>query len=343
LAFPERENGVIKAEIAPELNSYNKFTEVPYLSLMESIDLVKINFSDGQLQVLNACLAFLMFGVALDIKGSDLKRAFTAPKAGAIGLLSQMLCLPILTMALIYLFRPPTSLALGMILIGVCPGGNVSNYAVHLARGNTALSVSLSSIITLCSIFLLPISFFFCAGLLPEGSNLPPELQVDAMDMVQALVVLLVLPLLAGMLLQQYAPEWVEKIKRPVGTLSMVIFGSFVVFAAAGNWDNILTHLRKVFVLVFVHNGLALAMGYFLAKAGRLSESDARAISLETGIQNSGFGLILIFSFFGGNGGMAMITAWWGIWHLISAFSLAMFWRWRDKMAGITQKNKVII
>jgi bile acid:Na+ symporter, BASS family len=294
---------------------------------METIDLVKINFSDDQLQVLNACLAFLMFGVALDIKASDLQRVFTEPKAGAIGLLSQMLFLPILTMTLIYLFRPPTSLALGMVLIGVCPGGNVSNYAVHLAKGNTALSVSLTSIVTLCSIFLLPISFFFWSGLLPGSGSLPEELQVDAMDMIQTIVILMVLPLIAGILLQQYAPEWVEKIKRPVGILSMVIFGSFVVFAAAGNWDNILAHLQKVFVLVLVHNGLALVMGYFLAKAGSLTESDARAISLETGIQNSGLALILIFNFFGGNGGMAMIAAWWGIWHLISAFTLAMFWR----------------
>jgi bile acid:Na+ symporter, BASS family len=294
---------------------------------MESIDFVRINFSEDQLQVLNACLAFLMFGVALDIKVSDLKRVFTEPKAGAVGLLSQMLFLPILTMALIYLFRPPTSLAIGMVLIGICPGGNVSNYAVHLARGNTALSVSLTSIVTLCSIFVLPISFFFWSGLLPDANSLPPELQVDAVDMLRAIVTLMVLPLIAGMLLQQYAPNWVNKRKRPIGIMSMVIFLSFVVFAAAGNWDNILTHLQKVFVLVLVHNGLALAMGYLLAKSSSLSEYDARAISLETGIQNSGLALILIFNFFSGNGGMAMIAAWWGIWHLISAFSLAMFWR----------------
>ncbi|HHS96224.1 MAG TPA: bile acid:sodium symporter family protein, partial [Phaeodactylibacter sp.] len=100
---------------------------------MESIDLVKINFSKDQLDILNLCLAFIMFGVALDIRLSDLKRVFVEPKAGAVGLISQLLFLPILTLLLIHLLQPPLSLAIGMMLIGVCPGGNVSNFAVHLA------------------------------------------------------------------------------------------------------------------------------------------------------------------------------------------------------------------
>lgn len=293
---------------------------------MDPIDLVRINFSEGQLSILNMCLAFLMFGVALDMKMSDLKRVFTELKAGAIGLCSQLVFLPILTLALIYVFRPPTSLAIGMILIAVCPGGNVSNFAVHLAKGNTALSVSMTSIVTLSSIFLLPITFFFWTSFIPEVASLPPELQVNAWNMLKTVFTLILVPLVLGMLLQHYYPDFVKKINKTIRILSIIIFLSFVVFAIAGNWDNILAHLQKVFFLVIIHNSLALLMGYFLAKAGRLSEYDARAISIETGIQNSGLALILIFNFFGGIGGMAMIAAWWGIWHLISSFLLAMFW-----------------
>jgi len=293
---------------------------------MDAIDLVKINFSEDQLSLLNICLAFLMFGVALDIKMSDLKRVFTEPKAGAIGLFSQLICLPLLTLALIYVFKPPTSLAIGMILIGVCPGGNVSNFAVHLAKGNTALSISMTSIVTLSSIFLLPITFFFWSGFIPEVTSLPTELRINAMDMFQTIIALILIPLSIGMLLQHYVPNFVKKINQPVRILSIIIFLSFVVFASAGNWDNIVAHIQKVFMLVLIHNSLALTMGYFMAKVGKLSDYDARAISIETGIQNSGLALILIFNFFDGLGGMAMIAAWWGIWHLISAFLLAMFW-----------------
>lgn len=293
---------------------------------MDAIDLVKINFSEDQLLLLNICLAFLMFGVSLDIKMSDLKRVFTEPKAGAIGLISQLVFLPILTLILIYLLHPPSSLAIGMVLIAVCPGGNVSNFAVHLAKGNTALSISMTSVVTLSSIFLLPITFFFWSGFIPEVSSLPPELQVNATDMFSTILSLIAVPLAVGMLLQHYTPHFVNKINKPVRILSILIFLSFVVFASAGNWDNILAHIQKVFFIVLIHNSLALILGYSLAKAGKLSDYDARAISIETGIQNSGLALILIFNFFNGIGGMAMIAAWWGIWHLISAFLLAMYW-----------------
>ena len=293
---------------------------------MESIDLVKINFSKDQLDILNLCLAFIMFGVALDIRLSDLKRVFVEPKAGAVGLISQLLFLPILTLLLIHLLQPPLSLAIGMMLIGVCPGGNVSNFAVHLAKGNTALSISMTSIVTLGSVVLLPLAFFFWSRFIPGLKELPPELQVDASEMFQTIIYLIVIPLTLGMMLKRYAPEVVDKIIRPVRVLSIIIFLSFVVFAALGNWEHITAHLHKVFFLVLIHNGLALLMGYAFAKTVGLSDYDAKAISIETGIQNSGLALILIFNFFDGVGGMAIIAAWWGIWHLITAFALASVW-----------------
>jgi bile acid:Na+ symporter, BASS family len=124
-------------------------------------------------------------------------------------------------------------------------------------------------------------------------------------------------------------PAFAAKIRRPVRQLSMLIFLGFVVFAVRGNFDNIVDYLHLIFLLVLAHNAIALVSGYWWAKANRLPRADARAISIETGIQNSGLGLILIFNFFDGLGGMAMIAAWWGVWHLISAFGLAMLWRQR--------------
>jgi BASS family bile acid:Na+ symporter len=117
-----------------------------------------------------------------------------------------------------------------------------------------------------------------------------------------------------------------EKIEKPIRWLSMAIFIGFVVFAVVGNWDNIKNYIHLVFLLVFLHNGLAFLVGYGFSRLNRLPEKDARAISIETGIQNTGLGLVLVFNFFDGIGGMALVMACWGVWHLISGFALAMWW-----------------
>lgn len=293
---------------------------------MDAIDLVKINFSVDQLVLLNICLAFLMFGVALDIRNSDFKRILTQPKASITGLVCQLLLLPLLTIGMVYLFNPATSIALGMVLIGVCPGGNVSNFAVHLSGANAALSVTLTSVVTLAAIVITPLAFYFWSGFIPSVDRLPQGLEVSPIEMFKTILSLIIIPLSIGMFLNNRFESFTNKIKRPVRLLSILIFLSFVVFAILGNWDNIVAHVYHVFWIVLVHNSLALTMGYGVARSVRLSEYDSRAISIETGIQNSGLGLILIFNFFDGLGGMAMIAAWWGIWHLISGFVLANYW-----------------
>lgn len=293
---------------------------------MHPIDSIQINFNQEQLFILNICLAFLMFGVALDLRLDNFRDVFQRPKAPLTGLTSQLILLPLLTIALIYLFRPPTSLALGMILVASCPGGNVSNFAVHLAGANAALSVILTSITTLGAILITPLYFTFLAPLIASEADLPAAIVVNPLDMVTTIVQLILVPLLIGMFINYRFPRFTQMIKRPVRRLSLLIFFGFVVFAVHGNWDNIVQYLYLVFFLVMIHNALALLMGYQFARFRRLPRNDARAISLETGIQNSGLGLILIFNFFGGLGGMAMIAAWWGVWHLLSAFFLATLW-----------------
>ena len=293
---------------------------------MENIDAVRINFNPDQLLVLNLCLAFLMFGVALNIKITDFRAIFRRPKAPVVGLVSQWIFLPILTLALAMLFHPAPSIALGMILIGVCPGGNVSNFMVHLANANAALSVMLTSISTLAAVVVTPIAFTFWSGFIPGTEHLKEVIYVEPLDMVVTIIQLIIVPLIIGMMVYHYLPKLTKKIERPVRILSILIFFSFVVFAAIGNWDNIVNYLHIVFWIVLVHNSLGLALGYGVARLNKLPKNDRRAISIETGIQNSGLGLILIFNFFDGLGGMAMIAAWWGIWHLISGFCLATWW-----------------
>ncbi len=294
---------------------------------MQSIDDIVINFKPEQLFFLNICLGFLMFGVALDLSIQHFKDLFKAPRKPAIGLFSQWILMPLLTLILIFLLRPAPSLAMGMILLAACPGGNVSNYAVHLSGSNSALSVLMTTISTLGAIVITPLAFTYLSRLIPGTEALRATIQVDTFDMIKTILLLIVLPLALGMSTKHYFPKLTGLIERPVKVLSMLIFLSFVVFAILGNLDNIYQYLHIVFYIVLIHNSLALLMGYLFAKANGLGPADARTISIETGIQNSGLGLILIFNFFNGLGGMAMIAAFWGIWHLISAFGVAMFWR----------------
>ncbi len=290
------------------------------------IDSVQINFNPEQLNVLNLCLAFLMFGVALELKLANFRYLLKHPKLAIVGLTSQLVLLPLLTLALIFLFRPPYSIALGMAIVAACPGGNVSNFAVHLAGANAALSVLLTSITTMASVVITPAYFLLLAYFVPGTGDVSSEISLSPIDMILTIVQLIILPLLLGMLFNHYLPGITDQIKKPVKILSILIFLGFVVFATIGNYENIVNYLHLVFWIVLVHNTLALLTGYTWSAINGLERRDARAISLETGIQNSGLGLIIIFNFFNGLGGMAMIAAWWGIWHLLSAFSLANVW-----------------
>lgn len=294
---------------------------------MQNIDLIHINFNPEQLFLLNICLAFLMFGIALDIYLGDFKKVLLHPKSPLVGLFSQLILLPIMTLMLIFVLKPPESVAMGMLLVSACPGGNVSNFATHLANGNVALSITMTSIVTLSAIFITPLSFSFFSNFIPSSGSLIQNIQVESVQMFKIIVLLIVLPLIVGMYLNYRFPIFTERIKQPVKWLSIILFLSFIFFAVVNNFDNIIQHIHLVFFIVLLHNGLALTMGYWFARANRLSKFDSKAICLETGIQNSGLGLILIFNFFNGLGGMAIIAAWWGIWHLISSLCLATYWK----------------
>lgn len=296
---------------------------------METIDQVRINFNPDKLFVLNLCLAFLMFGVALDMQLHNFRKLGSRPSALLVGLSSQLLLLPLLTLLLIYLFKPVPSLALGMILVAACPGGNVSNYAVHLARANIELSVVLTSISSMSSLLVTPLYFFVLSGFLPTGETGTVNITVHPGDMLLTLVQLIFIPVALGLLIQNRFPALAARLKKPIQNLSMIVFLALILAALATNFQQIKSYLHLVFVLVVVHNLAALSGGYAWARLLRLPVADARTIALETGIQNSGLGLVIIFSFFDGLGGMALIAAWWGIWHLISAFALALFWRSR--------------
>lgn len=291
-----------------------------------SFDEVIVQFSPESLWILNICLGFIMFVVALDLNMADFKHVVRQPKASIVGLISQLLLLPAVTFALIFLFNPDPGIALGMILVAACPGGVTSNFITHLAKGNTALSVSLTAITTPSSIFMTPFNFALWGGILSQTGQLLETISLDPVDMGKTIIVLILIPITLGMFAAHKFPKQVERVKKPAKKISILIFIGFLVVAFISNMDAFTNFIQFVIILVILHNALALATGYLFAKAFGLNERDTRSISIETGIQNSGLGLILIFNFFNGMGGMALVAACWGIWHFVSGLSLAYFW-----------------
>jgi bile acid:Na+ symporter, BASS family len=271
-----------------------------------------------------------MFGVALDLKAADFKAVLTMPKPVLIGLAGQFVLLPAFSFLLVLLIRPAPSIALGMILVAACPGGNISNFLTHYARGNTALSITMTAISTAVAIVMTPLNLSLWGGLHPGSRGILKEVALDPFEMLLAVFLLLGLPMAAGMWTGRRFPRFVEKAHQPVKMFSLAVFGLFVLGALSANWRYFLEYVRFVVVAVFLQNGLALVTGYYAAKFSGLPERDRRAVAIEVGIQNSALGLILIFNFFDGLGGMAIVTAWWGIWHIISGVTVATWWSRRD-------------
>ena len=273
--------------------------------------------------VLNACLAVIMFGVALGIKIEHFRQLRHDRKALFTGLFSQYLLLPIITVVLIYLIRPSKDTALGMILVASCPGGNASNFFSMLARGNLALSVTLSAFTSVFCFLLTPLSFFFWASLVPSLLVRVQSMDISFSDLLVNMVLILLLPLVAGMSFAHFLPRTTAVISRWVRYVSMIILIGFIIGGLLRNIDVFRNHILSVFWIVMLHNGLGLLCAYLLSWRLGNTEAVNRSVAIETGIQNAGLGLILIFTFFDGNGPMALVAAWWGIWHLISGFAFA--------------------
>ncbi len=304
---------------------------------LEVMDHVRLNFSPTGLLALNITIAFIMFGVALDIKLQHFKDVIMNPKSAIIGVISQFILLPAVTFLFILFLNPTPTVALGMILIASCPGGNISNFMSSMARANVALSVSLTAIATLAATFMTPINFAVYGKLFINhynaagaGNYLVP-IEIDFFQMVQTVVILLGIPVFLGLLFFRYFPKLTEKIKKPIRQLSIVIFIVFVIVLLSANFNHFIRFVHLVFFIVFIHNALALGVGFAFSSLFKLSRINRRTITIETGIQNSGLALVLMFNpkIFPPElelGGMTVIAAWWGVWHIISGLGLSTLW-----------------
>ena len=291
--------------------------------MQEALDASTLNFNQDALLLLNISLAIIMFGVALDLKVKDFRYVAKNPQSFIAGLFSQFFLLPALTLLLVSLIQPPPSVALGMFLVAACPGGNISNFMTHLAKGNTALSVSLTAFSTAFSVVLTPLNFAFWSKLYAPSAQMLKEISLSYFEVFQTVALILGVPLVIGMYINSRYPKWSMRATKILKPLSMLIFAGFVVIAFIGNYDLFLKFITLIFLWVLAHNFIALSGGFITAKTFRLPLEDTKTLTIETGIQNSGLALVLIFTYFDGLGGMAIIAAWWGIWHIISGITMA--------------------
>lgn len=315
----------------------NLKTDCMYEQLL-ALDQVRINFTATGSHVLNIILAFIMFGVALSIKPSAFADTFKQPKGLIAGLLSQIVLLPTLTFLLIILFHKvltPT-VAMGMILVASCPGGNISNFMSSLAKAKVELSITLTAFSTMGAVFTTPFNFAFWGGMYinymaKRSADLLQPIVIDAFQMFYTVVILLGIPLVAGLVFSHFLPALTKKIAPWLQRFSIVAFIAMVVIAFMGNFDVFLKYIYFVFFIVLIHNMLALGTGFAIGSVFKTTNAERRSLTIETGIQNSGLGLALllnpkIFPQDLALGGMLIVTAWWGIWHIISGLSVAGYW-----------------
>ena len=304
------------------------------------IDSIKINFDTSGLWILNIAIAIIMFGVALGISIDDFKRLFKNSKILFVGVLSQFVLLPAFTFIAILIIKPHPSFALGMMMIAACPGGNVSNFFSKMAGGNAALSVSLTAFATLICIFMTPLNLQFWGSLYEPTNAILQTVELNWVDLLKLVSLILGIPLFFGMLINHYHSIMANKIEKVLKPLSMLVFIALIFIAFSQNLDVFVNHIHHVVYLVVLHNIFAFILGFYTAKSFGLNKKDTKTIAMETGIQNGGLGLLLIFGFFDGLGGMALLAAFWGIWDVFSGMALATFWG-RKKEKNTIIKDKI--
>lgn len=286
-----------------------------------------VDFSASGQWALNGLLAFLMFSVALGIDLGAIVRSFRNPKALLSGFVAQAIVLPALTFALVSLINPEPHIALGLILVAACPGGNVSNYISALAKADIELSVSLTATSTLLSVVLTPLNFAFWAGLYRPTSGLMRSLDLGFFEMLQTIGLLLFIPIVLAVGLKKTWPKLVDSITTGVQWAAGLMFSVFVVLAVAKNWPLMSQQGWNLIGTVSMHNALAFGSGAMVALVVRLKPQQIRTVTIETGIQNAGLGLVLALKFMPEFGQVAVVAAIWGVWHLIGGSALALLMR----------------
>ena len=261
-------------------------------------------------------LGLIMFGMGLTLSKADFSEVVRRPLDVAIGVLGQFIIMPGLAWLLATAFALPPEVAVGVILVGCCPGGTASNVMTFLARGDLALSVTITSVTTLLAPVVTPALIYLLAS---------QWLDVSAAAMFWSIVQVVILPIAAGILVQMVLKD---KVQVGVAVLPLVSVAAIVAIVAAvvaGNQARIATSGLTIFLVVVLHNGLGLLLGWLLARACGMSLAKRKTVSIEVGMQNSGLGVALATAHFSPLA--ALPSAIFSVWHNITGPLAATVYR----------------
>jgi BASS family bile acid:Na+ symporter len=294
---------------------------------VEAIDQVPFNFDPGIGLIVGIMVGFLVFAVALDVTWEQLRRILRSPRAPAIGLLAQFGILPAVAYgAGVYLTDVP-SVALGLLLVTCCPGGALSNYLTGVARGDVATSISMTTVSTLFSVVLTPVLFAGWASMNPSTRALLQDIKMDPQQVVMTLLIMLIVPVTAGMLLRARRSDTADRIRVWMRRLAGIVFAVVVAMLILGNITSLALLARVALLPVLLTFVIAVVLGWGLARLAGLVAADRRAVAIEVAFQNVALAIGMGIAFFPSLAGVAAVSILWGVVHLAVGSGLAITWR----------------
>ncbi len=264
----------------------------------------------------NPLLGIVMFGMGLTLKPDDFKVVFSRPKDVIIGCIAQFTVMPLLAFLLTKVFGLSTELAIGVILVGTCPGGTSSNVMTYLSKGDVALSVGMTSVSTILAPFLTPFLTYVYAG---------ARVDVDILSMFMSILQVVIVPIAAGFVINHFFHTFTEKAVEVLPLVSTLAIVAIVAAVVSANSANLMTSGLLIVAVVILHNVLGYALGYVIGKVLKLDETKCRAISIEVGMQNSGLATSLATTHFAQYPLATIPGAVFSVWHNVSGAVLANF------------------
>lgn len=267
-------------------------------------------------------LGIIMLGMGMTMTVDDFKGVLQSPKAVLIGVVAQFVVMPGLAFVLCKLFNLPPEIAVGVILVGCCPGGTASNVITYMAKGNVALSVACTSVSTLLAPVLTPAIFYLLAS---------EWLKIDAASMFISILQVVLLPIVVGLILRTWLKRQVESYIQVMPLVSVIAIVAIVAAIIGGSKAAIFQSGLLILAVVILHNGLGYLLGFTAARFFKLPYADSKAIAVEVGMQNSGLGVALAAVHFAASPITAVPSAIFSLWHNISGPALATYWASKHK------------
>ena len=268
-------------------------------------------------KAINYLLGVVMFGMGLTLNLKDFKIVFSRPKDVVIGCLAQFTIMPLLAWGLTRLFSLDEALALGVVLVGCCPGGTASNVITYLAKGDLALSVGMTGVSTLLAPLLTPLLTWALAG---------KSVNVDVAGMLLSILWVVILPIIVGLVVKWIWPKFTEQATDYLPAFSSIAIALIVAIIIAANADKLMVGGLMIVVVVVLHNLCGLSLGYLIGRLLGLSDPKKRAISIEVGMQNSGLASSLATIHFAAYPLASIPGAIFSVWHNISGAMVARFY-----------------